>query len=162
QRKLGSIDNRGSHFYLAMYWAQELAKQSEDTELATAFRPIAEELSAGEEPIAQGLIAVQGKPADIGGYDRPDPSKGDAVMRPSATFNRILEELSAALGPLSSPRHDPHGDGGPALVSAGPPSPSGMSGERHQPTRRIVTSKTSIPIACIDPRPLQELGRSPS
>src|SRR5690625_1979550 len=97
QRKLGSIDNRGSHFYLATYWAQELAKQSEDTELATAFRPIAKELTDGEEQIAQELIAVQGKPADIGGYYRPDPVKADAVMRPSATFNRILEEISAAL-----------------------------------------------------------------
>ena len=97
QRKLCSIDNRGSHFYLAMYWAQELAKQSEDTELATAFRPIAKELTDGEEQIAQELIAVQGKPADIGGYYRPDPVKADAVMRPSATFNRILEEISAAL-----------------------------------------------------------------
>src|SRR5699024_2361910 len=85
QRKLGSIDNRGSHFYLAMYWAQELAKQSEDTELATAFRPIAKELTDGEEQIAQELIAVQGKPADIGGYYRPDPVKADAVMRPPAT-----------------------------------------------------------------------------
>src|SRR5699024_11822800 len=92
----------------------------------------------------------------------PDPARPGAVLRPSLTSTRILEAIAAALRPLSSRRHDPHGDGGPALVSAGPPSPSGMSGERHQPTRRVVTSKTSIPIACIDPRPLQELGRSPS
>ncbi|NMA76710.1 MAG: NADP-dependent isocitrate dehydrogenase [Actinomycetales bacterium] len=97
QRRLGSIDNRGSHFYLAMYWAQELAKQSEDTELATAFGPIAKELVDGEQTIAEELLAVQGKPADIGGYYRPDQEKISAVMRPSATFNRILEEISAAL-----------------------------------------------------------------
>ncbi|MFI8777874.1 NADP-dependent isocitrate dehydrogenase [Brachybacterium paraconglomeratum] len=97
QRKLGSIDNRGSHFYLAMYWAQELAKQTEDAELATAFGPIAKELTDGEETIAAELLAVQGEPADIGGYYRPDAEKTAAVMRPSATFNRILEEISAAL-----------------------------------------------------------------
>ena len=97
QRRLGSIDNRGSHFYLAMYWAQELAKQSEDTELATAFGPIAKELVDGEQTIAEELLAVQGKPADIGGYYRPDQEKISAVMRPSATFNRILEEISSAL-----------------------------------------------------------------
>ena len=97
QRKLGSIDNRGSHFYLAMYWAQELAQQSEDTELATAFGPIAKELTDSEQTIADELIAVQGKPADIGGYYRPDLEKISAVMRPSKTFNRSLEEISAAL-----------------------------------------------------------------
>jgi isocitrate dehydrogenase len=97
QRKLGSIDNRGSHFYLAMYWAQELAQQSEDTELAAAFGPIAKKLVDGEQTIAEELLAVQGKPADIGGYYRPDPVKTAAVMRPSKTFNRILEEISAAL-----------------------------------------------------------------
>ncbi|APX32546.1 isocitrate dehydrogenase (NADP(+)) [Brachybacterium sp. P6-10-X1] len=97
QRKLGSIDNRGSHFYLALYWAQELAQQSEDTELAEAFGPIAKELTDGERTIAEELLAVQGSPADIGGYYRPSDAKADAVMRPSATFNRILEEISAAL-----------------------------------------------------------------
>lgn len=97
QRKLGSIDNRGSHFYLAMYWAQELAQQSEDTELATAFGPIAKDLTDSEQTIAEELLAVQGKPADIGGYYRPDAEKTAAVMRPSVTFNRILEEISAAL-----------------------------------------------------------------
>ncbi|HEX7350236.1 NADP-dependent isocitrate dehydrogenase, partial [Brachybacterium sp.] len=97
QRKLGSIDNRGSHFYLALHWAQELAQQSEDTELAAAFGPIAKQLTDGEKTIAEELLAVQGKPADIGGYYRPDPEKTAAVMRPSATFNRILEEISAAL-----------------------------------------------------------------
>ncbi|WP_422115188.1 NADP-dependent isocitrate dehydrogenase [Brachybacterium sp. UNK5269] len=97
QRRLGSIDNRGSHFYLALYWAQELAQQSEDAELATAFGPIAKELVEGEETIAAELLAVQGSPVDIGGYYRPDLEKTAAVMRPSATFNRILEEISAAL-----------------------------------------------------------------
>ncbi|GAA1485752.1 NADP-dependent isocitrate dehydrogenase [Brachybacterium fresconis] len=97
QRKLGTIDNRGSHFYLAMYWAQELAQQSEDTQLAEAFGPIAQELTDSEATIAEELLAVQGSPADIGGYYRPSDAKADAVMRPSATFNRILEEISAAL-----------------------------------------------------------------
>ena len=97
QRKLGSIDNRGSHFYLALYWAQELAAQSEDAELAEAFGPIAAKLADSEQVIAEELLSVQGKSADIGGYYRPDPEKTAAVMRPSATFNRILEEISAAL-----------------------------------------------------------------
>ncbi|WP_114854645.1 NADP-dependent isocitrate dehydrogenase [Brachybacterium sp. YJGR34] len=97
QRKLGSIDNRGSHFYLAMYWAQELAQQADDSELATAFGPIAKELTEAEDTIAGELLAVQGESADIGGYYRPDLEKVSAVMRPSATFNRILEEISAAL-----------------------------------------------------------------
>ena len=97
QRKLGTIDNRGSHFYLALYWAQELAQQSEDAELATAFGPIAAKLVDGEQTIADELLAVQGKPADIGGYYRPDPEKTAAVMRPSATVNRILAEISSAL-----------------------------------------------------------------
>jgi len=97
QRKLGTIDNRGSHFYLALHWAQELAQQSEDEELQAAFVPIAKELTEGEETIAAELLAVQGSPADIGGYYRPDPEKAAAVMRPSATFNRILEEIAAAL-----------------------------------------------------------------
>ncbi|MFC7465410.1 NADP-dependent isocitrate dehydrogenase [Brachybacterium sp. GCM10030252] len=97
QRKLGTIDNRGSHFYLALYWAQELAQQSEDTELKAAFEPIATELVDAEDTITEELIAVQGSPADIGGYYRPDLEKSASVMRPSPTFNRILEEISAAL-----------------------------------------------------------------
>ena len=97
QRKLGSIDNRGSHFYLALYWAQELAKQTEDAELAEAFAPIAEKLAADEATIEQELLAVQGSPVEIGGYYRPDAEKVAAVMRPSATFNRVLEEISTAL-----------------------------------------------------------------
>ena len=97
QRKLGSIDNRGSHFYLALYWAQELAQQTEDAELAAAFAPIAQKLTEGEETITAELLAVQGSPADIGGYYRPDAAKTAAVMRPSATFNRVLEEIAQAL-----------------------------------------------------------------
>jgi isocitrate dehydrogenase len=92
-RKLGTIDNRGSHFYLALYWAQELATQSDDAELGAAFKPLAEALAAGEQAIVDELLAVQGKPADIGGYYRPDEAKVTAVMRPSKTFNEALASL---------------------------------------------------------------------
>ena len=92
-RALGTIDNRGSHFYLALYWAQELAKQTEDADLAAAFKPLADALTAGEETIVQELIAVQGKPADIGGYYLPDPVKTAAVMRPSATLNGAIDSF---------------------------------------------------------------------
>ncbi|MGZ4782188.1 MAG: NADP-dependent isocitrate dehydrogenase [Oryzihumus sp.] len=95
-RKVGQIDNRGSHFYLAMYWADELARQGEDTDLAAAFAPIAQSLISGEEAIAAELVAVQGHPADIGGYYRPDPAKASAVMRPSATFNAALAAVAQA------------------------------------------------------------------
>jgi isocitrate dehydrogenase len=93
-RKLGGIDNRGSHFYLALYWAQELAGQTEDADLAAAFKPLAERLAADEKAIVDELIAVQGSPADIGGYYRPDDAKADAVMRPSATLNAALASLA--------------------------------------------------------------------
>ncbi|HQR28184.1 MAG TPA: NADP-dependent isocitrate dehydrogenase [Nocardioides sp.] len=89
-RRLGGIDNRGSHFYLALYWAQELAGQSEDAELAAAFAELARSLTEQEETIAAELLAVQGRPADIGGYYRPDDAKTSAVMRPSETFNAAL------------------------------------------------------------------------
>ncbi|MEU9794376.1 NADP-dependent isocitrate dehydrogenase [Streptomyces sparsogenes] len=92
-RRLGGIDNRGSHFYLALYWAQELAKQTDDADLAKAFGPLAEKLAAQEQTIVDELIAVQGEPADIGGYYQPDPAKAAAVMRPSATFNEALATL---------------------------------------------------------------------
>ncbi len=92
-RKLGGIDNRGSHFYLALYWAQEIAAQTENPELAEVFRPFAERLAADEQTIVDELLAVQGSPADIGGYYRPDPAKAEAVMRPSATFNEALAAL---------------------------------------------------------------------
>jgi isocitrate dehydrogenase len=97
QRKLGTIDNRGSHFYLALYWAQELAAQSEDTELASAFAPIAKEFADKAETIDAELLGVQGSPADIGGYYRPDDAKTAAVMRPSATLNAIVDEIATAV-----------------------------------------------------------------
>ena len=92
-RKVGQIDNRGSHFYLALYWAQELAKQTEDSELAALFADVADQLSAKQDQIAEELLLVQGHPADIGGYYRPDAAKTSAVMRPSATFNAALDSL---------------------------------------------------------------------
>jgi isocitrate dehydrogenase len=92
-RKLGTLDNRGSHFYLALYWAQALAAQNDDAELKALFSPLADELTAQEKTIAAELAAVQGKPTDIGGYYRPDDAEASAAMRPSATFNRILSTL---------------------------------------------------------------------
>ncbi|MGY0057021.1 NADP-dependent isocitrate dehydrogenase [Streptomyces sp. LZ34] len=92
-RRVGGIDNRGSHFYLALYWAQELARQTDDADLAKAFGPLAETLTAQEQTIVDELIAVQGEPAEIGGYYQPDPAKAAAVMRPSATFNQALATL---------------------------------------------------------------------
>ncbi|WP_299050852.1 NADP-dependent isocitrate dehydrogenase [uncultured Nocardioides sp.] len=92
-RKIGGIDNRGSHFYLALYWAEELAAQSDDAELASAFGPLAETLASQEETIVGELNGVQGSPADVGGYFRPDDDKADAVMRPSATLNEALASL---------------------------------------------------------------------
>ncbi|WIB26422.1 NADP-dependent isocitrate dehydrogenase [Curtobacterium sp. MCSS17_015] len=92
-RKLGSIDNRGSHFYLAKYWAEELAAQTEDTELATAFQGLATTLGEQERTIVDELNGVQGHPADIGGYYRPDDAKTSAVMRPSSTLNAALASL---------------------------------------------------------------------
>ena len=92
-RKLGTTDNRGSHFYLALYWAQALAAQSADAELKALFTPIAEKLSAAEKQIAAELIAVQGKPVDIGGYYHIDDAKASAALRPSQTLNDILAAL---------------------------------------------------------------------
>jgi isocitrate dehydrogenase len=92
-RELGTTDSRGSHFYLALYWARELAHQTEDSEVAAQFKELAETLSEKEADIVGELLAVQGKPADIGGYYLPDPGKAEAVMRPSKTFNEALAEL---------------------------------------------------------------------
>ncbi|MEU9939131.1 NADP-dependent isocitrate dehydrogenase [Streptomyces lavendulae] len=89
-RKLGGIDNRGSHFYLALYWAQELSRQIDDPKLAAAFEPLAKTLAESEETIVRELIAVQGSPAEIGGYYQPDPAKAAEIMRPSATLNKAL------------------------------------------------------------------------
>jgi isocitrate dehydrogenase len=94
-RKAGELDNRGSHFYLALYWAQELAEQTVDPDLAARFAPLAEELSAREATIADELRAVQGPPVDIGGYYRPEPEQVAAAMRPSVTLNRALDDWSA-------------------------------------------------------------------
>src|SRR5687768_14333894 len=94
-RKVHEIDNRGSHFYLALYWAQELAAQSADAELAAAFAPLAERLAADEEAITAELLAVQGQMADLGGYYAPDTVKATEVMRPSQTFNTALATLGA-------------------------------------------------------------------
>ncbi len=92
-RKVGGIDNRGSHFYLALYWAQELAQQTDDPDLAKVFEPLAERLAAEEDTIVGELNGVQGSPADIGGYYRPDDAKADEVMRPSPTLNEALASL---------------------------------------------------------------------
>ncbi|MFE3865037.1 NADP-dependent isocitrate dehydrogenase [Streptomyces goshikiensis] len=93
-RKLGGIDNRGSHFYLALYWAQELARQTDAPKLAAAFDPLAKTLAESEDKIVAELIAVQGSPAEIGGYYQPDAAKAAAIMRPSATFNQAIASLA--------------------------------------------------------------------
>jgi isocitrate dehydrogenase len=93
-RKVGAgIDNRGSHFYLALYWAQALAAQTKDADLKKAFTPLAEKLTSAEKQIVSELIAVQGKPADIGGYYQPDNAKASAALRPSQTLNAALATL---------------------------------------------------------------------
>ncbi|MDX2543536.1 NADP-dependent isocitrate dehydrogenase [Streptomyces sp. WI04-05B] len=93
-RRVGGIDNRGSHFFLSLYWAQELAAQTDDADLAKAFASFAEALTANADAIVGELIAVQGKPADIGGYYQPDVEKAKTVMRPSVTWNETLATLS--------------------------------------------------------------------
>ena len=92
-RQLGTIDNRGSHFYLALYWAQALATQNDDAELKAIFTPVAEQLVAKESQIVEELLSVQSKPVDIGGYYQPDDLKASAALRPSATFNAILAAI---------------------------------------------------------------------
>jgi len=92
-RKLGTTDNRGSHFYLALYWAQALAAQTTDSELKRAFIGIAAALTASETQITHELLSVQGKPVDIGGYYQPDDAKASAALRPSYTFDQILASL---------------------------------------------------------------------
>jgi isocitrate dehydrogenase len=89
-RKAGELDNRGSQFYLAMYWAQEVAAQTDDQELAEQFAPLAKALTENEDAIVAELNEVQGKAVDIGGYYAPDPDITTAVMRPSKTFNAAL------------------------------------------------------------------------
>ena len=93
-RKTGQLDNRGSHFYLALYWAQALAAQTEDKELAAHFKPLADALAANEKKIVDELAAVQGHAVDIGGYYKADPAKVEAVMRPSKTLNDALAAVA--------------------------------------------------------------------
>jgi isocitrate dehydrogenase len=102
-RKVGEIDNRGSHFYLALYWARELAAQSEDSELAERFASLAERLGDREEAIVSELSEVQGSPVELGGYFRPDPEQARAAMRPSETFNEAIESLSPAASASTAP-----------------------------------------------------------
>jgi isocitrate dehydrogenase len=96
-RKVGEIDNRGSHFYLAMYWARALADQQDDAPLAKLFGRLADELEASEATIVGELKGVQGEPVDLGGYYRPDMAKVRAAMRPSKTFNDALGSLRQAV-----------------------------------------------------------------
>ncbi|MFN3681953.1 MAG: NADP-dependent isocitrate dehydrogenase, partial [Nitrospira sp.] len=93
-RKVGEIDNRGSHFYLALYWAQALAAQTEDKVLAEKFAKLAKDLSDNERKINEELLGAQGKPQDIGGYYHPDDRKASQAMRPSATLNRIIDSFA--------------------------------------------------------------------
>jgi isocitrate dehydrogenase len=95
-RRVGQIDNRGSHFWIANYWAQELAAQTEDADLAAAFTDVAEALTAQASAIDAELIAVQGHPVDIGGYYRPEATKAAEVMRPSTAFNEILSGVAGS------------------------------------------------------------------
>lgn len=92
-RKAGELDNRGSSFYLTLYWAESLSQQDKDAEMKSRFTKIYNELSANEEKITKDLISVQGKPVDIGGYYLPDDKKAEEVMRPSTTFNKIIDEM---------------------------------------------------------------------
>ena len=92
-RKVGDIDNRGSHFYLALYWSQELAAQTEDATLAAKFAPLAKQLADNEDKIVAELAAVQGKPSGLSGYYHMDLNEVAKIMRPSATFNGALSSL---------------------------------------------------------------------
>ena len=92
-RRVNELDNRGSHFYLAMYWAEALAAQTEDADLAARFAPLAETLASQEATILKELIDCQGSAVDIGGYYHPDDEKASAAMRPSATLNAALESI---------------------------------------------------------------------
>jgi len=93
-RKVGEIDNRGSHFYLALYWADALAAQSQDRALQARFAPVAKRLRENEAKINGELLAAQGKPLDLGGYYQPDPVKTERAMRPSPTLNAIVDALA--------------------------------------------------------------------
>ena len=92
-RKVGKIDNRGSHFYLAMYWAEALADQTADAEIAAKFAPVFKAMQENEAKINEELIGAQGKPQDVGGYYHPNSEKAYAAMRPSATLNAIVDGI---------------------------------------------------------------------
>jgi len=92
-RKVGELDTRGSHFYLALYWAQALAAQDEDAQLKTLFSPIARQLADNETKIVDELNSVQGRPAELTGYYRPDPAAASRLMRPSATLNAVIDSI---------------------------------------------------------------------
>jgi isocitrate dehydrogenase len=93
-RVVGKLDNRGSHFYLALYWAEALASQTKDQDLQAKFAPLAKLLQNKADQIESELNGAQGKPVDIGGYYRPDESKASTAMRPSTSFNELLKQLS--------------------------------------------------------------------
>jgi isocitrate dehydrogenase len=95
-RNVGELDTRGSHFYLGMYWAQALAEQNDDEALKALFKPVAQQLADNEAKIVTELNEVQGEPADIGGYYRPDKELVSKVMRPSATLNAVIDNLDSA------------------------------------------------------------------
>ncbi len=95
--KTGQLDNRGSQFYLALYWAQEVAAQTDDAALAAQFAPLAKRLSENEQAIVAELLEVQGKKVDIGGYYKPDFDKLESVMRPSKTLNAALASAASAM-----------------------------------------------------------------
>jgi isocitrate dehydrogenase len=103
-RKTGELDNRGSHFYLALYWAQELAGQDEDAELSERFKELAEKLGDAESEIVEELDAAQGSSVDIGGYYWPDPEKMEAAMRPSESLNRLIDDFAG--GASAAPVRD--------------------------------------------------------
>merc|ERR1739847_14561 len=105
-RKKMEIDNRGSHFYLACFWAEALAAQDRDVDLKAEFGPVAKLLGENEKKITQELIDCQGKPVDIGGYYHPDEKKLSTAMRPSALFNKILEDLTGAAMEANLQRHE--------------------------------------------------------
>jgi isocitrate dehydrogenase len=92
-RKVNELDNRGSTFYLAMYWAQALAAQNKDAAMRQRFAKVAQELEANEAKIAEEMLAAQGRPVDLGGYYLPDPVLAEKAMRPSATFNAIIDAM---------------------------------------------------------------------
>jgi isocitrate dehydrogenase len=91
---VNELDNRGSHFYISMWWAQAMADQENDAELADLFTPLAAELASAQTAILQDLLDCQGEPVDVGGYYYPDPALAAIAMRPSSTFNKIIDGFS--------------------------------------------------------------------